>query len=788
MSIVQKSQKSLEYDKILAELSKHAKTEQSKRLCLNLTPFVKSEDIQAQIILTREAKDVLDLARDIPVEKILDFKKLREQHEYFVEEELVDVAKSMRVFRVVRNFLKENLPFDATMQKLTENLYSNKEFEDKIFNTFDDNYTVKQDANTELKGLYSSLRDTESNLKQKVQELMNSAEFQKHLQENIYTMRDDRIVFQVKASSKSKVGGIVHDVSATNKSFYIEPAQIVPINNKIRELKSKIYAEIIRILTVLSNEVRSQIDSLILSENLLAEIDFHFAKARYAVKIQAIEPNVNEEKFIKLDLMRHPLLIGRVEKIVENDFEVGKDYKSVIITGSNTGGKTVALKTVGLFILMMKSGLFLPCAEAHIYPFEKVLADIGDEQSILQNLSTFSSHMKNVIDILEQADSEAFILIDELCAGTDPQEGATLAEVILKQFAKCQAQSIITTHYGELKTLEYTDPYFKNACVEFDTESLSPTYKLIIGIPGLSNAISIASNLGLADNLVWEAKELLITQRDSSSLVVERLQDTQQRLDTNLKEAETRNAEADELKKHYEKELSEHKKEKKKSLKVIKDRFEGQLKFAKDEIKEILTELRREKSEKIARRSYERLALLEHGFRSDLQALEEKEQYLELDWSKVQVNDKVMIKDLNQQVTVLSLPDKNDALFIQMGMIKTKVKKDKLAVYNPQLAKKVNLPLGAIKKESSFSVRRLDISNTLDLRGERVEEALDDLEVYLDKASLANLSPVYLIHGHGTGALKSAVRDFLSTSPYVAKFRVGEDAEGGDGVSVVEIK
>ena len=788
MSIIQKSQKALEYDKILAELSKFAKTEQSKRLCLDLTPFVKADDIQAQIILTREAKDVLDLARDIPIDKVQNFKILRERNEYFVEEELVDIAKTMRTSRIVRNFLKENLPFDATMHELTNDLYSNKELEDKILDTFDDNYTVKQNANPDLKGLYASLRDTESNLKQRVQELMNSPEFQKHLQENIYTLRDDRIVFQVKASSKSKVGGIVHDVSATNKTFYIEPAQIVPINNKIREIKSKIYAEIIRILTALSNEVRKEMDSLINTENLLAQIDFHFAKARYAVKIQAIEPEVNVDRKIKIDLMRHPLLIGRVEKIVENDFEIGETYKSVVITGSNTGGKTVALKTVGLFILMMKSGLFLPCAEAHIYPFEKVLADIGDEQSILQNLSTFSSHMKNVIDILENADSETFILIDELCAGTDPQEGATLAEIIMKEFAKRHAQSIITTHYGELKTLEYTDPYFKNASVEFDTESLSPIYKLIIGIPGLSNAISIASNLGLPENLVWEAKELLITQRDTSSLVVERLQDTQQRLDTNLKEAESKNAEADELKKHYEKELSVHKKEKKKSLKIIKDKFEGQLDEAKAEIKEILTELRREKSEKIARRSYERLALIEQSFRSGMHELEEKEQYLELDWTKVQVNDKVMIKDLNQQVTVLSLPDKNDALYIQMGMIKTKVKKNKLAVYNPQLAKKVHLPLGALKKDTTFSVRRLDVSNELDLRGERVEEALDNLEAYLDKASLANLSPVYIIHGHGTGALKSAVRDFLSTSPYVAKFRVGEDTEGGDGVSVVDIK
>ena len=788
MSIVQKSQKALEYDKILTELSKFAKTEQSKQLCLDLTPFVKPEDIKSQLVLTREAKDVLDLARAIPIEKIPDFSKLRERNEYFVEEELVDIAKSMRTSRIVRNFLKENLPFDASMQNLTDKLYSDKQFEEKILNTFDENCTVKQNANLELKGLYSSLKDTEANLKQKVQELMNSPEFQKHLQENIYTIRDDRIVFQVKASSKSKVGGIVHDVSATNKTFYIEPAQIVPINNKIRELKSKIYAEIIRILTSLSIEVRKEIEKLLIMEQTLAEIDFHFAKARYAVKIQAIEPNVNTEKTLKIDLMRHPLLIGRVENIVENDFEIGKDYKSVIITGSNTGGKTVALKTVGLFILMMKSGIFLPCAEAHIYPFEKVLADIGDEQSILQNLSTFSSHMTNVIDIMENADTDTFVLIDELCAGTDPQEGAVLAEVILKYLASKQAQSIITTHYGELKTLEYTDPYFKNASVEFDVESLSPTYKLIIGIPGLSNAIAIASNLGMPEDLVWKAKELLITQRDTSSLVVERLQDTQQRLDVNLKEAEARNAEADELKKHYEKELSEHKKEKKKSLKVIKDRFEGQLENAKSEIKDILTELRKEKSEKIARRSYARLAQLEQHFRSEMHKIEEKEQYTELDWDAVQVNDKVMIKDLNQQVTVLSLPDKNDTLYIQMGMIKTKVKKEKLAEFNPQLAKKVNLPLGATKKTSSFSLKKYNISNTLDLRGERVEEALDRLEAYLDKASLANLSPVYIIHGHGTGALKSAVRDFISTSPYVAKYRVGEDTEGGDGVSVIDIK
>ncbi len=301
----------------------------------------------------------------------------------------------------------------------------------------------------------------------------------------------------------------------------------------------------------------------------------------------------------------------------------------------------------------------------------------------------------------------------------------------------------------------------------------------------MSNAISISANLGLSEDLVWEAKQLLFTQRDPSALAMERLQDTQQKLDSNLREAEALNAEAEELKVHYEKELSQHKKDKKRTLKGIKDRFETQLDNAKDEIKEILNELRHEKSEKIARRSYERLAKLEQGFRNDLYSYNEKETYQELDWSNIKINDKVMLKDLNQEVTVLSLPDKNGNLFIQMGMIKTKIKKDKLAVFNKELAKKTILP--NYQKES-FTLKKYDISNTLDLRGKRAEEALDELEAYLDEASLANLSPVYIIHGHGTGVLKSAVREFVSVSPYVAKYRVGEEAEGGDGVCVIDIK
>ncbi|MCQ2739126.1 MAG: endonuclease MutS2 [bacterium] len=785
MSITDKSQKCLEYDKVLNELSCFAKTAQSKEMCLNLTPYVKSEDIEFELICTREAKFILDNAKDIPVDNIENFEHLKLKNEYFKEEELINIAKSMRTFRLVRNFLKENLSYETNLSSISNELYSNKAFEDGIFDLFDENYTIKKNANPELYGLYSSLQDTENSLKQKVQQLINSSDFQSHLQENIYTLRDERIVFQVKASEKSKVPGIVHDVSATNKTFYIEPAQIVPLNNKIRELKFKIYAEVIRILTEVSRAVRKELPFLIQSEQRLAKIDLIFAKARYAVKTNSIEPEINKDRFIKIDLMRHPLLIGRIENIVENDFLIGKDYKSIIITGSNTGGKTVTLKTVGLFILMMKSGMFLPCAEAHIYPYDTVLADIGDEQNILQNLSTFSSHMKNVIKILELANNDSFVLIDELCAGTDPQEGAILAEVILKELAKKEATSIITTHYGELKTLEYTNPYFKNASVEFNSETLRPTYKLIIGIPGMSNAITISSNLGLKEDLVWSAKELLITRRDNTGLAIEKLQDTQLQLDNNLKEAEKRNAQAEDLKLYYEKELGKHIKEKKKTLKNLQSKFETEINSAKDEIKDILKELREEKSEKVARRSYQRLAKIEQVFRNDLTSNEESEIYREPNWDSINVNDKLMIKELNQAVTVLTLPDKNNCLFIRMGMIKTKIKKDRLAIFDEKLAKTTNLP--KFSKET-FVLKKYNITNTLDLRGTRVEEGLDKLEKYLDTASLANLSPVYIIHGHGTGALKSAVRDFVSTSPYVAKYRIGEDAEGGDGVCVIDIK
>jgi len=788
MDITTKSKVTLEFDKIKGELSNFAKFKQSKQLCLNTQPLTNSEKIQELLQLTREAKKILDYAKDTPAEYIADISKIKANSgvSYLSEEELNDIAKTMKSSRLLKKFILENSEENSLLQNLSSGLVADKSIEDEIFETFDENLNIKQNATPELKGLYSSLRDTEQNIRDTISSLLNNPNFSKYLQNNIYTQRDERVVFQVIASNKTKVPGIIHDVSSSSKTFYIEPAQLVPLNNKVREIKSKIHAECIRILVRLTSLVKEHMAELEKCEKIMSEIDFHFAKARYAVKIQAVEPELTTEKYIYFENMKHPLLLLVNEDVVANNFETGKDYKSIIITGSNTGGKTVTLKTIGLFILMAKSGMFLPCTYAKLYPFKNVFADIGDSQSILQSLSTFSSHMTNIIEILKQSDDDSFVLLDEVCAGTDPVEGAVLAQCILEKLASKNVMSVITTHYGELKALEYTNNFFKNASVEFNTETLKPTYKLLIGIPGLSNAISIASNLGLDKDIIDKSKNIIITQKDPAFAVVEKLQKTHMELSKNLEQAQEIKENSLELQKEYEENLNQVKKDKKKTIKNIKTKFDMEILEAKGEIKKILEELRKEKSEKIARRAYSRLALLEDKFRGEIDKVTDKNKYLEIDWDKVVIGDTLMLKNLHQKVTVVSLPDRNKKLFVDLGSMKMKVKKDELAVLDEKYKapEKIKIPGTSFNK---FELKRLEMSQTLDLRGYRVEEALDEVENYLDKASLANLTPVYIIHGHGTGALKQAVRDFLQTSPYVAKFRPGESAEGGDGVSVVDI-
>ncbi len=788
---MEKAYKILEFDKVLSFLSEFAVSELGRERCFNTVVLVDPIEIKRQIELTNQARKLIDSGFAFPLEYIRDINKsLNDLKKYLTlsETEIFEVAENLRSFRIIRNYLdKFSLEFPELSNE-QELLFVNKELEDKIFDIFDSSMKVKDNASLTLRKLTSSLHDTFLNIKRTISKLLSNTSFTANLQDSVYTQRDGRTVFQVKAECKNKVQGIVHDVSASNQTYFIEPKELVELDNKVREIEVQIRSEIERILKELSLEVGTFYSEIKASLEQLVTLDFIFAKAKYSVKIDGVGAKILDEKRISLKAMRNPVLIKVTDKIVENDFEIVKENNCMIITGSNTGGKTVALKTIGLCVLMSRAGLHVPCYEAEIYPFKKVFADIGDEQSIVQSLSTFSSHMNNIVSIVNQSDEEALVLLDEISAGTDPAEGSSLAQAILEFLQSKGSFCVVTTHYGELKSLAYLKKGFVNASVEFDLDTLSPTYKLLIGIPGASNAIAIAKNLGINDDIYKKAREIHHTQKDSTAGVLEGLQATQHKLSQTTMSVQESEEKLKTLEEEMEDKLSDLKKNKKKTIDIYKKKYDTAIVEAREEIRQILKEVRQQKSEKIARRNFSRLANIESQARTDFSKDEEdlSETYKPIDWDCVKLGDKLMLKNLNQEVELVSLPDKNGNTTIQMGLIRTVLKKNKLAVLDKKLVR--NTGKKSSLQKTSFSLKRYDISQTLDLRGYRCEEALDTLENYLDKVSLANLSPVYVIHGHGTGVLKQAIRDYVTNSPYVAKYRVGEPSEGGDGVIVIDVK
>ncbi len=780
----------LEFDKVLAFLGECSISELGRERCLSADAFEEKDKIIYELTLTTQARKAYDNADLVPIENIKDVRKSLEdakKHIRLSEQEIYDIADILRTSRLVRNYLDKLSNDYYELSLLKENLFVNKELEDKIFDIFDASMNVKETASIDLKKFHNSLKDTKNNIKITISRLLSSSTFVSNLQDTVYTQREGRTVFQVKAECKNKVSGIVHDVSASNQTFFIEPKELVGLNNKVRELEVQIQSEIERILRELSNEIAAFYEEIYSSLLELVEIDFIFAKAKYSAKIDGTAPTIFDNKKIELKGMKNPVLMRVTNDIVENNFEMDEENNCLIITGSNTGGKTVTIKTVGLCVLMAKAGFHIPCYEAGVYPFKKVFADIGDEQSIIQSLSTFSSHMNNIVSIINQSDSETLILLDEIAAGTDPAEGSSLAQSILEYLQKKGAFCIVTTHYGELKSLAYTKNGFKNASVEFDLESLSPTYKLLIGIPGASNAIAIAKNLGINDEIASFAREIYYTQKDPTAKVLEELQSTHHQLSQTTKSVQQSEENLKTLEDELNEKLTDLKKSKKKNIDVYKKKFESQIYNAKEEIREILKDMRQQKSEKVAHRSFAKLANLENKLRKEFSFEEEEllETYKPIDWQNAKVGDKLMIKNLDQEAIILKLPDKNNKVEIQMGMIKTTVKKDKLAIYNKNIIKTPQKKYAL--KQAKLNIEKYNMSQTLDLRGYYPDEALDAVDSFLDKASLVNLSPVYIMHGHGTGVLKQVIRDYLSHSPYVAKYRPGESAEGGDGVSVVDI-
>ncbi len=779
--------RSLEFDKVLEILSECANTPLGKAKCLELRPFSNKTTIEKELNFVTEAKRLCDDAGNsgaIPVNFIADAKNILTAQRLGAQD-IWDLAKTLQTSRITKTFLQKNEGAKLLREEFLGKLISEKALEDEVFWIFNSDLTVKDTASSELKRLKNALNDTQDNLKILISGLLSNSDFVSHLQDTVYTKRDDRTVFQVKASDKSKVTGIVHDVSASNQTFFIEPEVLIPLHNRIRQIESEIRAEIERILFALSQKFHTIKPEILLTVEVLTALDCICARCKYSIQISGVSAELSDTKQVEIQAMRHPLLVATCENVVENDFHLNENVTSLIITGSNTGGKTVTLKTIGLLAVMTCAGMHIPALFCKIYPFRRVFADISEEQSITQSLSTFSAHINNVVKILNSATDKDLVLFDELGAGTDPEEGAALARSILEYLASKRVLTITTTHLGELKILQYQDPSFFNASVEFDTTTLKPTYKLLLGVAGVSNALYISENLNMPSEIVRNAKEFLAQNQNPASKVFNEIHKTHQEMVQKSKEAELSRLSAKETEETLEEKLNEIKTQKKKTIDTFKKKHQGQLEAARAEIKAVLEELRREKSEKIARRAYSRLANLENKVRAEFSDDEDEisQKYQPVDWNTIKTGQSVLIKDLNQVATLVSFPDGKGFCEVQIGLIKTKVKAQKLALTDKKpnkTLKKLQVSFDDFHASANFSPR-------VDLRGMRVDEALDVLEKRLDMASLRNIREITVIHGHGTGALKSAVRSYLGDSPYVAKYRAGEQNEGGDGISIVDI-
>lgn len=692
-------------------------------------------------------------------------------------------------FPALRAYLPTLSLFDQLLSALNEML--------------DDSGRVKDDATPQLRGLKSEVRRLDSKIKDELNKVIHSQTQSKALQEPIYTQRNGRYVVPVNASQRHVIPGIVHDSSQSGLTVFVEPMPVVELANKLRIKEAEIEHEISRILAVLSQQVYSGRDELSQAFIALAELDAIFARARFAIKYDGIRPELSEDTRFEFINARHPLLIlqSGKEKVVANTVTLGGKDRTLIITGPNTGGKTVLLKTIGLLSLMVRAGLLIPVGKgSKASLFREVYADIGDEQSLAQSLSTFSSHMTSIVDVVKSAAVGTLALLDEIGVGTDPREGAAIARAVLEHLNDSGAVTVSTTHFGQLKTLAYNLPGMINGSLEFDEATLSPTYRLRAGIPGSSKGITIARRLGLEERLV----DLAISYLDVADAAID---ETVARLERQISSLEAKEAEAGEKLARAEslsRELADEIERERQLTEKTRSKLAGDLKeeftVAFDLIKETIRNLQKEPSISGAQKAKEQMEQLRKELKwLDAPAGKSKD----MEAQKLAVGDRVMVLSLNQRGVVEELPEaaeKNprSIVVVRAGAVKLKVPASDVKRLSSGQTKEAkgktggafaggkSPPGGRVYRNETNVFVRTD-SNTLDLRGERVDAALVKLEQFLDACLLSSTSPVMIIHGHGTGAVKEAVRHYLTKTKYVSKFRPGENYEGADGVTVAEL-
>lgn len=790
----QKVLRTLEYNKIVEQLAEYAFGADTKERCLSLLPSTSLSEITNAQQQTKDAmnrslkKGRLDCSGIKPLSSAI---RRVEIGGTMNIEELLGLCKLLETARRVKAYgrkEREDIPSDS-LSELFDGLEPLSPLCDEIRRCIISVDEISDDASSNLKSIRRSIRSTGDRIHAQLNQMLNNQNVRNCLQDFVITMRNGRYCLPVKAEAKSQITGMVHDQSSSGSTLFIEPMAVVNLNNELKELSIKEQDEIAVILATLSAKAGEYIPAIETDYQILTELDFIFAKAAYALEYNGITPHFNTERKIRILKGRHPLLDAK--KVVPIDISLGSDFDQLVITGPNTGGKTVSLKTVGLLTLMGQAGLPIPSGDrSELAVFDDIFADIGDEQSIEQNLSTFSSHMTNIIHILKEANEHSLVLFDELCAGTDPTEGAALAVSILSYFHSRGIRTMATTHYSEIKIYALTTSEIENACCEFDVETLSPTYRLLIGIPGKSNAFAISKKLGLSDTLIEDARtrissneqnfEDLLSDLEASRITIEKEQTEINR---------------------YKSEIAALKQQLKNKQEKLDESRDAILRKAKEEANQILQEAKDTADEAIrnfnkygtTRPSIQEMEKQRTNIREKM-AANEKKSSKEKDTAiynpkvpkKLRIGDSVKVLSMNLTGTVHSLPNAKGDLFVQMGILRSQVNiKDLVLIEDAAPGSKKYAKTGAGKLKMSKSA---SVSTEINLIGKTVDEAIALLDKYLDDAYLAHLPSVRIVHGKGTGALRSAVQSHLKRQSYIKSFHLGEFGEGDAGVTIAEFK
>ncbi|WP_085523182.1 endonuclease MutS2 [Tuberibacillus sp. Marseille-P3662] len=782
--------KLLEYEKVIEQLKQHASSSLGETAADHLRPETEKETISQMIEETDEGVNILRLKGHFPFGGITDIRPQLKRTDIggvLNAGELMAIADTIRGSRIVKHFITELIEEDVQVPRL----YGRVQFieplttlEHAIRDCVDEQGGILDTASDQLRSIRTQIKTFDSRIKDKLSAMTRSNETRKMLSEAIVTIRNDRYVIPVKAESKAAFGGIVHDQSASGATFFVEPRSIVDINNQLNEAKGKERHEVERILRQLSEQVSSYVSELQDHVDALAQVDFIMTRAKYAQSLRATKPVVSANGRLNYKKARHPLLSE--QEAVPINIILNRDEQAMIVTGPNTGGKTVTLKTTGLLTLMAQSGLHLPVEDGSEFVIYKhVFADIGDEQSIEQNLSTFSSHMTNIVEIIDQVDHESLVLFDELGAGTDPQEGAALSIAILDDVRARGATILATTHYSELKAYAFSREGVINASVEFDIETLSPTYRLLIGVPGRSNAFEISQRLGLSEKIIHHAKEQIGADTSKVDQMIASLETNRKEAEEAREEAETVRAELREQQAQLNQEQQELEAKKEQIIKRTEQKAKDRLEKVRGEAADIIEDLRnKQKNVNAQVKDHELIEAkshLDHALdtvTNQTKSSENQEENNQAIRQTFEPGQEVKVQSFGQKGSIVERLNDQEYL-VQVGIMKMNIKASDL---KPVKEEKQTKPVVNVKGPSKTT------KTELDLRGERYEEAMNRLDQYLDAALLAGYPQVSIIHGKGTGVLRKAVQKKLTHHPRVKNTRLGGMGEGGSGVTVVEFK